>query len=378
MANETRENVIKREELYKQVWKIPICRLASRYGMSDVGLAKICKKLKIPRPPRGYWAKLEFGKKVKPPALPKLNPGEPDEHTLFLWARPVSPIIIDPGIKQRISAKIKIVVPDRLSKPHQLAQDARQLLENTQPDNYGMLSVFREPCLDVRISRGSLNRALRVLDSLIKGFEAQGLKIKIETDPTTKSYVEIFDEKVWFSLVEDTQRSDHVLTLVEKRRQQEGSFWGAPRYDYSPSGKLSLIIDVPGAVGIRKRWSDSPRKRLEELLGDFVNGTILVGHILKKERLMREEQNRKWEEERKKREEEEKRRRENEARLHDLERQAEQWAKSKQLRAYIRAVEREVAKIEANEELRARFERWFSWAKAHAEFLDPIRRNLVK
>jgi len=69
----------------------------------DVGLAKICKKFKIPRPPHGYWAKLKYGKKVKPAALPALNPGEPDEHILFLWDRPVRSAIVDPEIKQRIS-----------------------------------------------------------------------------------------------------------------------------------------------------------------------------------------------------------------------------------------------------------------------------------
>jgi len=39
-------------------------------GMSDVGLAKICRKLKVPKPAVGYWAKIEFGKKVPRPPLP--------------------------------------------------------------------------------------------------------------------------------------------------------------------------------------------------------------------------------------------------------------------------------------------------------------------
>lgn len=33
-----------------------------RYGPSDVGLVKICKKLGIPVPPRGYWAKVKAGR----------------------------------------------------------------------------------------------------------------------------------------------------------------------------------------------------------------------------------------------------------------------------------------------------------------------------
>jgi hypothetical protein len=32
--------------------------LAEKYGISDVGLAKNCRKLSIPLPGRGYWAKM--------------------------------------------------------------------------------------------------------------------------------------------------------------------------------------------------------------------------------------------------------------------------------------------------------------------------------
>ncbi len=39
-----------------------VSQLAPKYGFSDVGLAKICEKLKIPRPERGYWAKVQAGK----------------------------------------------------------------------------------------------------------------------------------------------------------------------------------------------------------------------------------------------------------------------------------------------------------------------------
>ena len=46
-----------REELYRQVWEIPMSRLAKEYGLSDTGLAKICRRLDVPYPPRGHWAK---------------------------------------------------------------------------------------------------------------------------------------------------------------------------------------------------------------------------------------------------------------------------------------------------------------------------------
>lgn len=36
-------------------------KLAKTYGLSDVGLAKVCTKHDIPRPPRGYWAQKQLG-----------------------------------------------------------------------------------------------------------------------------------------------------------------------------------------------------------------------------------------------------------------------------------------------------------------------------
>ena len=37
-----------REELYKRVWSTPMSKLAADFGLSDVGLAKVCKRHKIP------------------------------------------------------------------------------------------------------------------------------------------------------------------------------------------------------------------------------------------------------------------------------------------------------------------------------------------
>lgn len=54
-----------RDELYKDVWETPMWTLATKYGISDVGLAKVCRKLMIPLPGRGYWAKKDAGHAVE-------------------------------------------------------------------------------------------------------------------------------------------------------------------------------------------------------------------------------------------------------------------------------------------------------------------------
>jgi hypothetical protein len=61
-----------RESLYEKVWTQPMQKLAKEFGISDVGLAKICRKLFVPLPGRGYWARKAAGQKMgpKPVLLP--------------------------------------------------------------------------------------------------------------------------------------------------------------------------------------------------------------------------------------------------------------------------------------------------------------------
>jgi hypothetical protein len=67
---------LNRDELYDLVWSRPRSQLCREYGISDVGLAKICKRHQVPYPPRGYWAKVRNGRKVRKPALPPIS--DPD------------------------------------------------------------------------------------------------------------------------------------------------------------------------------------------------------------------------------------------------------------------------------------------------------------
>lgn len=53
-----------REELYEKVWSKPVVKVAEEYGVSDVAIAKVCRKLSVPVPGRGYWAKKEHGHSV--------------------------------------------------------------------------------------------------------------------------------------------------------------------------------------------------------------------------------------------------------------------------------------------------------------------------
>jgi hypothetical protein len=68
-----------RQQLYESVWTQPIYRLAPLCGVTDVGMAKLCRRYRIPVPGRGYWRKLETGGTVpKRPPLPRFPDFEAD------------------------------------------------------------------------------------------------------------------------------------------------------------------------------------------------------------------------------------------------------------------------------------------------------------
>jgi hypothetical protein len=68
--------LIPREELYKLVWSEPMTKVAERFGVSGSYLARICTVLNVPRPERGYWAKLAVGKAPSPEPMPDTRPGD--------------------------------------------------------------------------------------------------------------------------------------------------------------------------------------------------------------------------------------------------------------------------------------------------------------
>ena len=110
-----------RAELYKQVWSEPMSHLARRYGISDVALAKICRKTDVPHPLVGYWQRKKAGYNIPQPVLPPLRRGVPESVTVTPQSPATPP-------SEEVRAKISeerietnwIKVSTRLVNPHSL------------------------------------------------------------------------------------------------------------------------------------------------------------------------------------------------------------------------------------------------------------------
>ena len=51
-------------ELEALVWAMPTTKVAEQLNVSDAAIGKLCRKLGVEKPPRGYWAKIYAGKHV--------------------------------------------------------------------------------------------------------------------------------------------------------------------------------------------------------------------------------------------------------------------------------------------------------------------------
>jgi hypothetical protein len=60
---------LSREELFALVWERPTSEIANELGISDVAVGKLCEKLQVPKPHRGYRARLVAGQTPRRPAL---------------------------------------------------------------------------------------------------------------------------------------------------------------------------------------------------------------------------------------------------------------------------------------------------------------------
>jgi len=361
----TRERkTVTREELFEQVWSKPMTKLAKEYGLSDVGLAKICKSLEIPRPERGYWAKVEAGKKVQPkPKLKKHKEGMNSQVTIT--SSPQSEA--NGGLAKR---PIEIIpVPKILSRPHNLIEKTQAALKSAKEDGKGILIPKNKIYFDCRVTSGTSDRACLVMDTLIKALEKRDITVKIEkTDNRTRPKTVItIDGEVFDICIEEKIRSVEKIPTPEEKKKYADSWWWKPSVDYVPTGMLTLKILDFYREGLRKTWSDGKVQRVEDCLGRFLEG---LRHAAVAQKAWKKQmEDRKLE-----REEREKRNKElrrlkhiEEKKIEKLTGQVNNWITANNIHQYLDALSEKTNDVEGLSE-------WISWARQYAEKLDPLNK----
>jgi hypothetical protein len=375
MARGDRRTELTRDELYAQVWAEPMTKLAQRYGLSDRGLAKMCDRMGIPTPGRGYWAKVQSGHTMKQSKLPSLKAGQQDKVILDARGK-----IEDES--EELPAEIafeqdpvnRIVVPEELDKPHTLVRKTAKSLRGARADDYGMVRPRVKDCLDVRIGKGSIDRVSRILDALIKALEVRGIELVQGEKEDDCLRMVVDGETLGFSLEETARRERYQPTPAEKRALAKDPYyrWRLPSDTFTPSGVLSLKLESRWwSRGLRCTWTDGKRQRVEDRLNQFIATAYKSAAQKKADRIRSEIEARERAERERQREILKQQIVHEQGRVDVLTEQAKAWQAAQQLRDYVQAARSAgyyaQSAITDGLDLNA----WCDWALDQASRLDP-------
>ncbi|MGT2430930.1 hypothetical protein ACU4HD_23775 [Cupriavidus basilensis] len=371
---------VDRETLYIEVWTDPVTVVAPRYGLSDVGLAKVCRTLAIPLPSRGYWAKIKAGRIMSRAPLPELKQSTPAATGLVKL--PAEQAEIREAMRKASARVRKELHVEPLSEQTSsslhpsFAPHPSDCVDGTAGQENTLLRSAPKEVLNLSVTKASLGRTLGIVDALIKSLAMQGFEFQVNPDrgETLIKWLET-GTTMEFSLAEQVKGLPHEITPAEERAQKrywertrrDGSveYPAIPRYDFTPTGVLTIQV---GRWPSRS-WKDTSRTRLEQRLGEVIAGTLDLARQTQAKEL--EEARRKEARQRAVAHYEFLRRRltDEVERFKQLESQATNWERAARLRDYAIALEKQAAAAGGPS---AEQVDWLSWARAKADWLDPL------
>lgn len=344
---------ITRKELYELVWSESMLSLSKKYAISDVGLKKKCKKMNIPVPSLGYWARVQAGQKVPKQLLPNKYQGV-DNAILQIRAKK------DDGneggeltftlLKQQLEndTKLNLKVPDKLRQPDSLIVAVKEDLykKDVWKGDSNWVDSTRGH-LNIRVTPKTLSRALRIMDTFIKACRALGYDFKVK-------------EKVCLILEEEEFELccfENYDTDFDKEK------WAVK--SSKPNGKLTIRV---GSTWHGSSWNDG-KVLLEERISGILAKLILKAKDMHAQRLA-------WEKEQKEREDRERIQRENVKRKEKeldefkaLLRKSKRHDRAVMIRSYIAEFERWATEAgQLTEDNR----NYMDWARKKADWYDPF------
>jgi len=366
---------VSRAELFDLVWSQPRTKLAIRFKVSDVALAKKCRSANIPMPPAGYWARVAAGARLSRLELPLRLPGEKDVIAVR-EPRYASAPTVDTGelqppyyaesVDTLVDAAVKqlgrVLAQRDIADAHSGLARVLRKEEERRKKFAEMKWSYYKPKFD----DASSQRQLRLYSAIFRALAKLGIKGAVSEEQQWKQGVGTTDR-----LSGSLEFGGAVVTLFFVAAE-------AP----SKTTKLKLLVGGDTDGQAHSVWSDEPQLPLEKQLDSIVRSILVCA-----EDRMREHAQRSYEwalegRERRKREREEQRLAEN-ARL------AAQAAREQQLRldSLIAAASRRQRAVEIRALVTAlkdthpnlvgddRFANWCSYALGEADRIDPTRSD---
>ena len=217
---------LSREEIYARVWATPTTTLAAEFGVSDVALAKTCRRKQVPLPPRGYWARKAASQTVKPTPLPPFV-------EVVRAPKPLPTPEEPPASKE-------VVFPLSSTALHTVAREVRTALMAATPDTEGILSVRSQSFPEVQVSKACIDHAARALHFILMSVEARGVEFRRARSKYDVAYFEKSGTRLKLSITEAVVTTKREPTAEEKRRPS----WEWMLHSRGPCGRLPFRIDT--------------------------------------------------------------------------------------------------------------------------------------
>lgn len=298
--------VLSRQQLFDMAWERPLTKVAAELGVTSTALKKTCRRHNIPTPSRGYWAAVAAGG-VFP--KPKLSPvSRKDLETVrIVGAAPMSPAVKEAADAAR--ARLERPAPKAAPAPApipvaegeaaagevrpELAATAKALAKAAAKAKPGeMVSLRGRGVVAITLSPAHGARALAWLDGLLGAAEGQGMVLQASE---TGAHMLVDAEAIPFRIEEKFEQTPHVPTPAELAEKANRSAWARslsdpwPKYDYSPSGALALVINPDAYTNLRRAYADGKTQTLESMTGKIVVGFAAHAAAVRERRIAAEE-----------------------------------------------------------------------------------------
>lgn len=365
---------LSRSELHGLVWSVPMQHLAKRFGISDVAIAKRCRKLNIPVPGRGYWARKVAGQRVRVKPLPAARNREDNKPIVFIERPPEEsraeirdgPVWEQEQFEAR--AENRITISDGLSR-RPVIRATSAMLRERRDQSTAQRPIPHDGALRVSVSRAHVTRALHFLDAFVRACETRGFIVRGATRDQRESTVTVHDQTIEFELREPLRRID--LAQLARERGEKPREFMYPRYRFEGTGKFEFHIG--GQYGVARRgWRDGKTQRIEDCLNDIMVA-LVAGAVALKEQA---EQRARDEVERARlarlEYEEQEQAEHHEQRVQQLLADAKGWEEANALRAFASAVEADALARCPATPLPVDVSAWVAWVHWLVDEKDPL------
>ncbi|MGZ0710089.1 hypothetical protein ACWPKO_17300 [Coraliomargarita sp. W4R53] len=258
---------VTRNELHKRVWEKPASQLKKEFGVSDVAIAKACKRLEIPKPPRGYWARLAAGQKPPITPLPVMS------KTLQLQVEQERIEVIQSQAEEPFEEYTKI---DQVALPigkrglHPIARELKTTLKAQQPDDYhnNRLHLGDSLALPVTtISQAMIPTIVRCFNVILATLESRNVLYKTARRKHDQPAFYFGKDRVSLIIEEPTTYVHRPLTPQEQYLPQ----WKQSEIRTKPGGLLTFLLMRGESYSVRRiEIRQTDKKPLEQAVAEVI------------------------------------------------------------------------------------------------------------